>query len=270
MRPCSNQNTPVSDTTFEYPWAIGYRGHAMNPPSPAPHSELSRTTLASLSLGLGLLVSSCEKPSSPADLKHREEKSPPTQGIILSGKDGKPATITFTSPTLELSRSASVLSHDRADQLLALPQVTVAHFEVFGSTALEAIESARRRGHFSENGAGLRLNSRPAGHTSWRVEWSLAQTSPGPVAAPELAISWAAFVVMPEWKGPPLADEGRVSREHETSQWRDFYRHLRTHEAHHVEGVVTQLEQTVASWRRNGTMPRSLEEANEKMRALLS
>lgn len=242
----------------------------MNPPSAAPHSELSRATLASLSFGLGLLVSSCEKPPSPAGSSPGEGKSPPAQGMILSGKDGKPATMTFTSPTVELSRSASVLSHDRADQLLALPQVTVAHFEVFGSTALEAIESARRRGHFSENGTGLRLNSRPAGHTSWRVEWSLAQTSPGSIATPELAISWAAFVVMPEWKGPPIADEGRVFRDHEMSQWRDFYRHLRTHEAHHVEGVVLQLEQTVTTWKQKGTMPRSVEEANVKMRALLS
>lgn len=178
--------------------------------------------------------------------------------------------MTFTSPTIELSRSATVLSHDRADQLLALPQVTVAHFEVFGATALEAIESARSRGHFSENGNGLRLSSRPAGHTSWRVEWSFGQSSLETSAAPELTISWGAFVVMPEWKGPPAADEGRVSREHEMNQWSDFYRHLRTHEAHHVEGVVTQLEQTVASWRRNGTMPRSVEEANEKMRLLIS
>lgn len=239
----------------------------MNPPTVVTHSDLSRATLASLSLSLGLLVTSCEKPS-PASASDREDTtSPPPQGLVLTGKDGKPATITFTSPTIELSRSALVLSHDRADNLLALPQVTVAHFEVFGSTASEAIESARQRGHFSENGAGLRLNSRPAGHTSWRVEWSLLPQANG---KPELSIRWAAFVVMPEWKGPSAADEGRVSRKHEMTQWQDFYRHLRTHEAHHVEGVARSIEETVASWKKNGTMPRTIEEANQVMGPLLS
>jgi hypothetical protein len=69
---------------------------------------------------------------------------------------------------------------------------------------------------------------------------------------------------------PTVTDEDRVSREHEMSQWGDFYRHLPTHEAHHEEGVINQLEQTVASWKINGTRPRSVEEANERMQALLS
>ena len=241
-----------------------YPGEAMNPP---PHSDHARATLATLSLSLSLFVASCEK-SAPASASNREDTtSPPPQGLVLKGKDGKPATVTFTSPTIELSRSALVLPHERADKILALPQVTVAHFEVFGSTAFEAIESARQRGHFSENGAGLRLNSRPAGHTSWRVEWSL---SPHANGQPEISIRWAAFVVMPEWKGPPAADEGRISRKHEMTQWQDFYRHLRTHEAHHVEGVVRSIEDAVTSWKKNGTTPRTIEEANQVMRPLLS
>lgn len=241
----------------------------MNPPTIDKRSETSRSTLATLGVALGLLTSSCDQ-APDATASEGAKPSAPPQGLVLKGRDGKPAVISFTSPTIELSRSATVLSHERADTILALPQVTVARFEVFGSTAMEAIESARLRGHFSENGAGRRLNSRPAGHTSWRVEWAVTNDPKNPSGDPQLTITWGAFVVMPEWKGPPAGDEGRVSRPHEINQWEDFCRHLRTHEAHHVEGVVTRLEETIATWKKNNSMPRTIEEANQAMRAVIS
>jgi predicted secreted Zn-dependent protease len=164
-------------------------------------------------------------------------------GLILKGEPGKPAIMTWVSPTPELQRSAGTMSLSEAKSLLSLSNVTVAHFEVFGNTAMEALQSARQRGYFDTTTQGIGLKDRPAGHTSWRLEWEFIKDKDGRELVNKLKISWAAIVLLPRWAGPATNANVVVDRPHEMQVWQDFYDSLWIHEAHHVQGPAKKIEE---------------------------
>lgn len=208
----------------------------------------------------------CEKSSPRAP---QESSEPSASATVLRGTPDQPAVFSVVSPTLELSRSTQQISINEAERLLSLTNVTVAHFPVDGETAADAVKSARQRGHFDTASNGIGLTRRPAGHTTWRVEWSLVREGQDPSSPTKLNVTWAAFVVMPRWSGTPQGTEGRIDHQHERQQWDAFYSSLRVHEAHHVSGVVKMLAGLQQSLQDEGKVPRTMEEANRVMGGVL-
>jgi predicted secreted Zn-dependent protease len=216
------------------------------------NSNISKPSSSRLTMALGLLLVAPGNLSAQDTSNNRLGPSSLTgNSIEIRGAPGRPAVFTAMGLGAELMRSRATLSLAEADRLLSLTNVTVAHYEVSGNTAIDALYSARSRGYFDTNPSGSDLSHRPAGHTSWRVEWNLPKDDQGKPRLEKLTLSWGAMVLLPKWSGPNSNAPVVVNIPHEMQQWTNFYDNLRRHEAHHVQGVYSNVMGFVAEHRAN-------------------